>query len=88
MITAWTQNCKTQEEKQFLESQIMSSKGTLQRLQELLDQEKDALEIAEISPKIYDAPGWDYRQAHTNGFKSALRMVSRIINLDQGNTNG
>ncbi len=88
MITAWTKNCKTEEDKLRLEAQIKSSKGTLQRLQELLDEEKDSLEIAEISPKIYDTPGWDYRQAHTNGFKSALRMVSRIINLDQGNING
>ena len=85
MITAWTKNCKTQENKQRLERDILSSKGTLQRLQELLDEEKTALEIAEISPKIYDTPGWDYKQAHTNGFKAALRMVSLIINLDQGN---
>jgi len=65
---------------------LMASKHVLDRLQELLDQEKAALESAEISPKMYDSPNWDYKQAHTNGFKSALRTVSKIINLDQKDT--
>ena len=88
MITAWTKDCKSDEEIQMFKYQFQGSKAVLVRLQELLDEEKAALEIAEISPKIYDSPGWDYRQAHTNGFKAALKMVNTLINPDQGVDNG
>jgi len=86
MISAWTKHLKTEEEKDRFAKGLMASKHVLDRLQELLDQEKAALESAEISPKMYDSPNWDYKQAHTNGFKSALRTVSKIINLDQKDT--
>jgi hypothetical protein len=87
MISAWTKHLKTEEDKERFNKSLLSAKHVLDRLQELLDQEKAALETAEISPKIYDSPNWDYKQAHTNGFKSALRLVSKIINLDQKDTN-
>ncbi len=88
MITAWTKHLKTEEEKQRFQNQFQGSKAVLERLQELLDEEKTGLETAEISPKIYDSPNWDYKQAHTNGFKAALKMVSILINPDQGINNG
>jgi len=88
MITAWTKNCTSDDEVQRFKNQFQGAKGVLIRLKELLEEEKAALEMAEISPKIYDSPGWDYKQAHTNGFKAALRMVNTLINPDQGVNNG
>ena len=82
MITAWTKNCKSVDEVDKFRRSFISSKHVLERLQQLLDEEKNSLEISEISPKIYDTPGWDYRQAHTNGFKAALRMVNKLITSD------
>ena len=88
MITAWTKHLKTDEDKEKFNKSVHAARHVLKRLQELLDEEKSSLESAEISPKIYESPNWDYKQAHTNGFKAALKMVSRIINLDQEKKNG
>ena len=88
MITAWTKHLKTDEEKEQFNKRLKSSRYVLGRLQELLDEEKAGLEAAEISPKIYETPNWDYKQAHTNGFKAALKMVSKLITLDQENKHG
>lgn len=83
MISAWTKNCKSAEESDRFKQHLVSSKTILDRLQELLNEEKSSLEVAEISPSIYETPNWDYKQAHTNGFKAALKMVSKLITLDQ-----
>ncbi len=88
MITAWTKHLKTDEEKEKFTKSLKASRYILNRLQQLLDEEKIGLESAEISPKIYETPNWDYKQAHTNGFKAALRMVSKLITLDQEKKNG
>lgn len=85
MISAWTKHIPDPEEKKRFHNAVLGSKTVLNRLQALLDEEKVTLETAEISPKIYELPNWDYKQAHTNGFKAALKMVSKIINLDQEN---
>lgn len=82
MITAWTKNLKTEEEQAKFKKSLISSRHVLGRLQELMDEEKAGLDSAEISPKMYDSPNWDYKQAHNNGFKAALRMVSKLITLD------
>lgn len=88
MITAWTKHLKTDEEKEHFNKRLKAAKYILDRLQVLLDEEKSGLESAEISPKIYETPNWDYKQAHTNGFKAALKMVSKLIKLDQENKHG
>lgn len=88
MISAWTKHLKTEEDKDKFVKSLKASRHVLARLQELLDEEKSGLESAEISPKIYDTPCWDYKQAHSNGFKACLKMVSKIITLDQGTNDG
>jgi hypothetical protein len=82
MISAWTKHLQSEEDKQKFEKTVLASRATLNRLKELLEEEKAGLESAEVSPKIYDSPNWDYKQAHTNGFKAALKMVNKIITLD------
>ena len=83
MITAWTKHLKTDEEKDKFTKSLKAARHVLDRLHALLDEEKAGLETAEISPKIYETPNWDYKQAHTNGFKAALKMVSKLITFDQ-----
>ena len=87
-VSAWTKHLKTEEEKEKFIKSLRASRYILGRLQELLDEEKNGLESAEISPKIYETPNWAYKQAHTNGFKAALKMVSKLITLDQENKHG
>lgn len=88
MITAWTKHLKTEEDREKFNKSLKASQYVLGRLQELLDEEKSSLESAEISPKIYETPNWDYKQAHTNGFKAALNMVSKLIKPDKDNKHG
>jgi hypothetical protein len=88
MILAWTKDLKTEEDKERFLKSLRSSKKVLERMKELLEEEKNSLESAEISHKIYDSPNWEYRQAHTNGFKAALRMITKLITLDQEEING
>lgn len=85
MITAWMKNLKSDEDKVSFERQYNASRPVLDRLKELLDEEKNSLETAEISSKMYDSPNWDYKQAHTNGFKACLKMVNKLISDKESN---
>lgn len=87
MYTLWTQGAKSLEEKENIKKEIYGAQPVLDRLGIMIQKELDALEVAEISPKFYETPNWDYKQAHTNGFKSAIRMVLKIINLDDQRDN-
>lgn len=83
MISAWTDNLKTEEEKIQFRNQILGAKPVLKRLQEMIKQEEDALERTELNSKIYDLPNWDYRQADINGCRRFARTVKTLITIDQ-----
>jgi hypothetical protein len=85
MISAWTKNAKSQEEKEAFEKEVLGSKRVLKRLEQLLDEMKTDADTIELNTKIYDIPNWDYRQADMNGYKRCLKQISKLINLDQGN---
>ena len=82
MITAWTENLKTQEEKVRFEDGLRHSKWLLTRLNEILDKIKNGILQTERSPKNYDKPNWEYRQAHANGYLQCLNDIKILINLD------
>lgn len=82
MITAWTKHLRTDEDKQKFEKSVKSAKHILDRLTEILGEMEDELNSSELSPKNYDSPNWDYKQAHVNGQKSTLRAIKNLINLD------
>ena len=88
MITAWTKNLSSMDDQTRFKQHLLSSRAILERLQELLDEEKNALDAAEISPKMFDSPNWDYKQAYSNGFKAGLKMVSNLIYIDPKEYNG
>lgn len=83
MYTVWTSHLDTKEEKELFKNQVYSAREVLTRLSELINKEKQGVEIAELNIKIYDSPNWDYKVAHGNGFKSAINFVDKLItNLD------
>lgn len=85
MISAWTRHLKTDEEKEKFEKGLRNSKWILDRLSEILTDAEDELSSSEISAKNYDSPSWAYKQAHTNGQRSTLRTLKRLINLGPKN---
>src|SRR5258706_1724030 len=87
MITAWTKNCKSEEEKIQLETSILGSKTALNRLKELMQEDEDALNNREVSSKTYDLPNWEYRQADANGYHRCLREYMKLLTLDQEDIN-
>lgn len=86
MISAWTKHLKTEEDKERFRNSVLGSKTVLTRLQDILNEMKEDADSSELNTKIYDIPNWDYRQADTNGFKRCLRLVNKIITLDQEET--
>lgn len=89
MISAWTKNCKTDEDKQRLTQTIQNSKGALDRLSEILVEMELDLSNSELAARNYDSPNWAYKQAHVNGQKAMIRGIKTLINLDQKDvTNG
>lgn len=88
MISAWTKHLKTDEEKERFRNAVLGSKIVLERLQSLINEMKEDVENTEMNTKIYDIPNWDYRQADTNGFKRCLKLINKLITLDQEDNNG
>jgi len=83
MISAWTKHLKSEEEKTKFKNSVLGSRVVLERLQELINEIEDEQTQIERSPKLYDMPNWDYRQAHLNGFKDCLLKIKKIITIDQ-----
>jgi hypothetical protein len=87
MISAWTKNCKSEEDKASLESSILGSKIALNRLRDLMKEDEDGINNREVSSKTYDLPNWEYRQADVNGYRRCLREYQKLLNLDQEEIN-
>lgn len=85
MITAWTKHLKDPQEIERFKNSFLGSKMVLERLKALLEEEEAGLDRFELDPKSYDTSNWAYKQAHTNGFRASLKMINKLINLDQGN---
>jgi hypothetical protein len=83
MYTKWTQHLKDEEEKARFENTILSSKKVLDRLIQILDEEEQALDRSELDIKSFDHPGWAYKQAFKNGYRSSLGVLKKLIDLDQ-----
>ena len=83
MYTVWTKHLEDIEEKQKFEKYVLGSKRLLNRLKDILQEQEDALDIGEISPKNYDSPSWAYKQAHSNGYRQCLNVLKKLVDLDQ-----
>jgi hypothetical protein len=83
MYTIWTSHLDTEEEKDRLRRTISSSKTTLDRLKDIIDERFKAIDSIETGVEIYSKPGWDALLAHYNGEKASLRFIKKLIDLDQ-----
>lgn len=86
MKTVWTEHLKDSDEIVQFEKSIKHSKWILEHLGVILGKIERGLQRQERSPKAYDNPNWEYRQAHANGYLQCLYDVKDLINLDQKDT--
>lgn len=82
MITKWTSHLSDPEEKERFENQVMSAKPVLERLAQILKEDRDQFEAGEMSAKYFDTPNWDYKSAYNLGCKFYNTIVQKIINLE------
>ncbi len=87
MLTVWTKNLRTEDEKDNFNNQLLGARPVLERLHQLLDEKEVELDRSEKSLKAYENPNWAYLQAHKNGCASMLQSVKELINLDQQKVN-
>ena len=83
MYTAWTKHIKEEKAKEDFINEVKSSRKVLWRLQQLLDEEENAVDRSELDIKTFDLPNWENRQAYKNGYRASLRMLKKLIDLDQ-----
>lgn len=86
MKTIWTDHLRDQDEKAQFEKSLRHSSWILEHIGTLLGRMEKSLDKQELSPRAYDQPNWDYRQAHANGFRQCLNNIKDLINLDQKDT--
>lgn len=88
MYTRWTQHLKDDPKaKEAFEGHVRNSVHVLNRQKAILDEMEADLNVAEVSPKNYEIPNWDYRQAHNNGYRQAIQVIRKLIDLDQQKDN-
>ena len=83
MYTKWTQHIQDPEDKVHFENKILGSTSVLERLSQILTEEQNLLDRSEMDIKTFDLPNWEYKQAYKNGYRAALEVVKKLINLDQ-----
>jgi hypothetical protein len=83
MLTVWTKNLKTEEERQNFNNQLYGARPVLSRLYELLNEKEAELGKTERSKGTYANPNWAYLQAHYNGCASMIASIKELITLDQ-----
>lgn len=86
MYSVWTKKAKTDEEKQEIQKTLRGASYSFGMLSEVLKDLEKELDRAEVNPKTYDIPGWDYRQAHNNGYRQCLSIIQKLITLDPKET--
>jgi len=88
MITRlWTAHLKDPSEIERFERSLQGSRIILDRLLAMLDEKELSMENVEHSLEAYDNANWPYRQAHINGYKSCLKRLKKIINLQETKPN-
>jgi hypothetical protein len=79
----WTRHLKDPAEVDRFQNEILRSKDVLKRLQEIIQEKHDSIENVELSLEAYNNPNWAYRQAHVNGYKSAIKRFVKLLDLEK-----
>ncbi len=83
MYTKWASHIADPQEKINFERHVVSARPVLDRLRQLLEEDKAQLDKVEMNVKQFDNPNWDYRQAFYNGSKASYTSILKLIDLDQ-----
>lgn len=83
MYSKWTEHLKTEKEKTEFRQYVQGSRTLLDRLKTILDDQDKTLEVSELTLESYNQPNWAVRQAHKNGYRSCLRTLRKLVDLDQ-----
>lgn len=75
----WTRHLKDPKKKKDFEQYLRNDTLVLGRLQEILKERYKDLEYSEERDSDYDSPSWAYKQAHRNGYKTALNFVNDLL---------
>jgi len=87
MISGWTKNLRTEEEKLRFQSSVIGAKPVLDRLNDLLTEAEQQLDKGLMKESSYDSPNWALKAADRNGFIRAISTIKQLINLDQQKAN-
>lgn len=83
MLSVWTKHLKDKNEIERFQSSVLGSKAVMERLAQIMKEEVEKLDRSETDPKSYDTPGWQFKQAHKNGFRQYHQILEKLTNLDQ-----
>ncbi len=83
MYSRWTTHLKTDEEKKQFTNDILSAKGVLERLIQMIDEDVNQLDKSELDQRVYSIPNWSHLQAHKNGNRQSYAAIRQMIDLDQ-----
>jgi hypothetical protein len=75
----WTKNCKTEEEKEKLETLLRNNSTLINRLQEIIEEKVLEIRDKEVNENAYDSPSWSHKQAHINGFIAGMKYVTDLL---------
>lgn len=79
----WTKHLSDPVEKAKFVSEVQSCRFIFRRLIEILDDKEKEINNSETSFTDYQSPSWAYVQAHKNGYRSCLRHIKTLVDLDQ-----
>lgn len=85
MISEWTKHLKNEKDKEDFSKYVLGSKALLNRLREILEDKEHSLDYSETALETYDNNNWSYRQAHKNGYRSCIRSIKKLIDLNKEN---
>lgn len=83
MYSKWTSHLATEQAKEEFRRDILRAKDVLDRQKQILNEEEAYLDRSEMNIKQFDQPNWEYRQAFKNGYRAALEIQKRLIDLDK-----
>lgn len=83
MYPEWISHLKTNGDKQNYIESIKRVRWVLDDLKNIYDGRINSLDRNETSTKQFDNPNWAYKQAFNNGFRSALEICRKYVDLDQ-----
>ena len=76
----WTAHIKDKEKRDKFAETVLNSKIIADRLRVIVESEIDSVARNEAN-ETYDTPGWDYKQAHRNGYYRALRLLKDLLDF-------